>query len=69
MPSCSARPMPEKTVAFACQECGGKLRLSPQMRRVTECHFCKTLMFLPAELWHALHPIEKRRAWWVAVSS
>ena len=58
----------EKTIAFACQECGGKLRLESAMRRVTECHYCKATMFLPAELWHALHPVEKRRAWWVAVS-
>lgn len=58
----------EKTVAFACQECGGRLRLQADTRRVTECHYCKTTMFLPAELWHALHPVEKRRAWWVGVT-
>ncbi len=58
----------EKTVAFACQECGGKLRLKSDMRRLTECQYCRATMFLPAELWHALHPVEKRRAWWVAVS-
>jgi len=64
----SVAPLSDKTVAFACQECGGKLRLQAGMRRVTECQYCKATMFLPAELWHALHPVEKRRAWWVAVS-
>lgn len=58
----------EKSIAFACQECGGKLRLQADMRRMMECHYCQTLMFLPAELWHALHPVEKRRAWWAVVA-
>jgi hypothetical protein len=35
---------------------------------MTDCLYCKTTIFLPAELWHALHPVEKRRAWWVGVA-
>jgi ribosomal protein S27E len=61
-------PPSTKTIAFACQECGGRLRLSSDMRRMTDCLYCKTTIFLPAELWHALHPVEKRRAWWVGVA-
>jgi hypothetical protein len=57
-----------KTISFACDHCGAKLTLAADMRRLTECQFCNTTMFLPAELWHALHPVEKRRAWWVAFS-
>lgn len=55
-----------RAVSFACPECGGNLRLTDDSPRLVDCRFCKNTLFLPPELWHAMHPIQKRTPWWVA---
>lgn len=60
-------PNAPRPVAFGCQECGGKLKLTPDMPRLLECRFCRAMLYLPQELWNAVHPAEKRSAFWIVV--
>lgn len=60
----NARP-----IALACPECGAKLRVSPEDRRLVPCKFCETDVFLPEEVWRAFHPVQRRTAWFVCFSN
>jgi hypothetical protein len=56
----AARP-----VMFACASCGGTLKITTETRRIVTCEFCDVDQFLPAVLWHQLHPVRKRRVFWL----
>ncbi len=56
---------PTKPISFGCTECGGKLALTTGMPRILECRYCQASIFLPNDLWFAVNPVQKRRAWWV----
>lgn len=60
-----AAPRP---VTFSCPDCGGHLKLTTDAPRILDCRFCRASVFLPDALWFALHPVQKRRPWWVAVA-
>ena len=57
-------PTDMRPVAFACTECGGKLHITADAPRVMDCNYCRVTLYLPDALWHALHPVQKRRPWW-----
>ncbi|MFT3768256.1 MAG: hypothetical protein QM820_22630 [Minicystis sp.] len=59
-------PALTRPVGFTCPECGGKLKLTEETPRLVDCQYCNHTLFLPPELWHAMHPIQKRTPWWVA---
>lgn len=59
-------PASSRPVGFTCPECGGKLKLTEGTRRLVDCQYCEHTLFLPPELWHAMHPVQKRTPWWVA---
>lgn len=54
-----------KPVLFDCTNCGGNLKITAATSRVLTCEYCDADLFLPQALWNVLHPIKKRRAFWV----
>ena len=58
-------PAQTRVVSFACPECGANLKLNDGTPRLVDCQYCNHTLFLPADLWHAMHPIQKRTPWWV----
>jgi hypothetical protein len=53
-----------KPVIFSCPQCSASLKIHSEHRRIVTCEFCDSDVFLPAELWHRLHPVRRRRAFW-----
>jgi hypothetical protein len=54
-----------KPVMFDCTNCGGNLKITTETTRFTTCQYCEVDLFLPQALWNALHPVRKRRAFWL----
>jgi predicted RNA-binding Zn-ribbon protein involved in translation (DUF1610 family) len=54
-----------KPVMFNCINCGGNLKITTETTRVVTCQYCEVDLFLPQALWNALHPVRKRRAFWM----
>jgi rubredoxin len=54
-----------KPVMFGCPNCGANLKIHGENHRIVTCEYCEADAFLPAELWHRLHPVRKRRAFWL----
>jgi predicted RNA-binding Zn-ribbon protein involved in translation (DUF1610 family) len=58
--SADARP-----VIFGCPNCGANLRITGDSPRVLTCAHCDADAYLPPEVWNRLHPVRKRRAFWL----
>jgi phage FluMu protein Com len=54
-----------KPVIFSCLQCGGSLKITPETPRVMSCTYCGASQYLPDELWRSLHPVKKKREWFV----
>lgn len=54
-----------KPVLFNCTNCGGNLKVTTDASRILTCEYCDVDLYLPQALWNALHPVKKRRAFWV----
>jgi len=54
-----------KGVHFACPNCGGNLRITTETKRICTCEYCDADTYLPASLWNQLHPVRRRRAFWL----
>lgn len=52
-------------ISFACPDCGGKEQVTRESTRLMTCRFCQSVVFLPPEVWNALHPVQKRTSWWI----
>ncbi len=52
-----------KPVMFACPNCGANLRITGDTKRVSTVD-----TYLPAALWNQLHPVRRRRAFWLRLS-
>ncbi len=48
----SSRP-----VAFQCPNCADNLTIDGT-KRMVDCSFCDTQVYLPDDLWHTLHPVK-----------
>jgi hypothetical protein len=53
-------------VVMACPKCGGSLDIAADAQRTTKCTFCSASIYLPDDLWRALHPVKTVRAWTLA---
>jgi hypothetical protein len=51
-------------VAFQCPGCAGNLIIDGKERTVV-CSFCDTQVYLPDDLWFALHPVQKKKRWFL----
>ncbi len=56
---------PPKPILFGCLNCGANLRIAIETPRILTCEFCEADSFLPPAVWNRLHPIRKRRAFWI----
>jgi ssDNA-binding Zn-finger/Zn-ribbon topoisomerase 1 len=54
-----------KPIAFQCVSCAAKLSVNRESPRNYECEHCGTTQYLPDPIWKALHPVKKRRAWYI----
>jgi ribosomal protein S27E len=59
-------PQADRPVSIACPDCGAYVKVTSESARIVECKFCKTALYLPADLWRTLHPVRKRGTWYVA---
>ena len=57
----------DRPVTFGCPDCGAHLKITMESPRILGCQYCKADLFLPDQLWRALHPVRKRAAWYVAL--
>jgi hypothetical protein len=60
-----AREDAPKPVVMTCPQCGGALKITAETERTTTCHFCRTDVYLPDDLWRRLHPAKVVRAFYV----
>ena len=51
-------PTHTRTVSYACPECGANLKLTDGTPRLVDCQYCNHTLFLPPDLWHAMHPVQ-----------
>lgn len=51
-------------VALSCPQCGGWLKVDGSDRLV-ECDYCSVQVYLPDDLWFRLHPVRRKRRWFV----
>jgi DNA-directed RNA polymerase subunit RPC12/RpoP len=54
-----------RPVLFSCARCGANLEVTADTKRILTCSYCDSDLFLPDALWRALHPVQKRRPFWV----
>ncbi len=59
-------PQASHPVSFGCPDCGANLKITTESPRILPCQYCKADLFLPDPLWRALHPVKKRRPWYLA---
>jgi hypothetical protein len=52
-------------VVLNCPKCGGALTITAESTRMTPCEFCQAQVYLPDDLWQALHPVKTARRWYV----
>jgi len=63
----AGQPIEEGTsgpVAFQCPSCAGNLTIDGKERTVV-CSFCDTQVYLPDDLWLVLHPVRKKKKWFL----
>lgn len=54
-----------KPILFSCLQCGGSLKITVDTLRITSCNYCGVSQYLPDELWLSLHPVKKKKEWFV----
>ncbi len=54
-----------RPIMFSCTSCGAALRITTETARIVRCEYCDVDLFLPAALWNQLHPVRRRRAFWL----
>ena len=57
-----------KPIMFECPNCSAALKITEANKRISSCAYCDVDSYLPAELWHRLHPVKRRRAFWLRCS-
>ncbi|OHD66115.1 MAG: hypothetical protein A2176_04150 [Spirochaetes bacterium RBG_13_51_14] len=54
-----------KPVAVSCIKCGAPLEITAATPRNATCRYCNTVQYLPDPLWHSLHPVKIKHAWYI----
>ena len=57
-----------KPIALQCISCGAAMNVTTETPRNCNCEHCNTVQYLPDPVWDALHPLKKRKAWYVYYS-
>lgn len=53
-----------KPVAYSCPQCGGSLMIDGE-KRLIECQYCSTNIYLPDDLWLTMHPVKTKTRWFI----
>ncbi|MEM9691803.1 MAG: hypothetical protein AAGA56_04620 [Myxococcota bacterium] len=56
---------PPAPVCFGCLNCGANLKIGVDDKRIVTCAYCQSDNYLPHEVWNRLHPVRRRRAFWL----
>ncbi len=64
----SAEANPARPILFGCMGCGAHLNVAVETPRVLTCEYCDADCYLPHEVWNRLHPVRKRRAFWIRLA-
>lgn len=55
-------------IVMSCPQCGGALKITVEAKRVTQCTFCNTDVYLPDDIWKRMHPVKTVAPWWVGLA-
>jgi hypothetical protein len=58
-----------RPVAIRCISCTAALSITVDTPRNCTCEHCGTVQYLPDPLWKALHPVKKRKDWYIYYSN
>jgi DNA-directed RNA polymerase subunit RPC12/RpoP len=58
------KPVTDKPVIFKCPACGANLEIDGS-KRMIECKFCNSKVYLPDDLWFEFHPVKTVDRWYV----
>jgi hypothetical protein len=56
-------------IVMACPSCKGALSVTSESARVMPCSFCNASVYLPDDLWRALHPVKRVQPWTIGFDS
>ncbi|MBD3191905.1 MAG: hypothetical protein GF308_14755 [Candidatus Heimdallarchaeota archaeon] len=59
-----SEPTIPEGIAFSCPRCGAMLVVDGK-NRLVPCDYCKLQVYLPDDLWLRIHPVEKKKKWFV----
>jgi len=57
-----------KAIALQCISCGAAMNVNTETPRNCTCEHCDTVQYLPDPVWDALHPMKKRKVWYIYYS-
>ncbi|MCX6163283.1 MAG: hypothetical protein NTU73_00195 [Ignavibacteriae bacterium] len=60
------KPEDIKPVIFTCPACAANLEVDGS-KRMINCKFCDSKVYLPDDLWHELHPVKTVNRWYVVL--
>ncbi len=52
---------------FKCPNCGGSLNADGS-KRIVDCQYCQSSVYIPDTLWLRMNPVNKRRVWYIGFS-
>jgi DNA-directed RNA polymerase subunit RPC12/RpoP len=57
-----------KGIVFSCPKCSAGLEVDGT-KRVIDCKYCSSSVYLPDDLWLRLHPVEKVKEWYIGFTN
>ncbi|MBN2893740.1 MAG: hypothetical protein JXL97_17860 [Bacteroidales bacterium] len=57
-----------KGIVFSCPKCSAGLEVDGT-KRVIDCKYCSSSVYIPDELWFRLHPVEKVKEWYIGFTN
>jgi predicted RNA-binding Zn-ribbon protein involved in translation (DUF1610 family) len=61
------KPQASKPVIFTCPSCAGALKVDGS-KRIIACSYCNSDIYLPDDLWFALHPAKTIERWYITMN-
>ncbi len=58
-----------KTVVTKCISCGASMKISLETPQICNCEHCNSSQYLPDEVWKKLHPVSRRKEWYIYYSN
>jgi hypothetical protein len=61
----SRQDLAVKSIAVKCISCGASMKVSHKTPRICTCEHCQTQQYLPDGIWKQLHPVKRRKPWYI----